>query len=252
MTGAIESTEQAGIPAGMGVMVATCVSTLIVNANTSAVTILLPAICRGRQRSRSARCNGRSRGTRWSAPRSSSRRVRLGDVFGRRKIFVGGLLLFIASCVLIALSDTQTGVILGRCIQGAAGSTILASGLSLLTVASSGAERLGGIALRRGVGGRCRCRPTRGRRCSSTRPAGRGCSGSAPRSQHVDPDHVALDRGVSRPDSVALDRLVRHVLIATILAPLYPRRVEGRRLGLDVTWHPRVPARVGCIGVPSS
>ena len=29
----------------------------------------------------------------------------LGDVFGRRKIFVGGLLLFIASCVLIAFSD---------------------------------------------------------------------------------------------------------------------------------------------------
>ena len=32
-------------------------------------------------------------------------------MFGRRKIFIGGLLLFIASCVLIALSDTQTGVI---------------------------------------------------------------------------------------------------------------------------------------------
>jgi MFS family permease len=39
------------------------------------------------------------------------------------------------------------GVIGGRCIQGAAGCTILASGLSLLTVASSGSERLRAVSL---------------------------------------------------------------------------------------------------------
>ena len=43
MTNALDSTE-VGRPAGTGVLVATCVSTLVVNANTSAVTILLPAI----------------------------------------------------------------------------------------------------------------------------------------------------------------------------------------------------------------
>ena len=32
----------------------------------------------------------------------------LGDVFGRRKVFLGGLLLFIASCVLIALSTARS------------------------------------------------------------------------------------------------------------------------------------------------
>ena len=31
----------------------------------------------------------------------------LGDVFGRRKVFLGGLVLFIASCVLIALSHRR-------------------------------------------------------------------------------------------------------------------------------------------------
>jgi hypothetical protein len=35
-----------GHPAGLGVLLAVCVSALIVNANTSAVTILLPAIMR--------------------------------------------------------------------------------------------------------------------------------------------------------------------------------------------------------------
>ena len=44
MSDAIASTESRGIPAGMGVLAATCISTLVVNANTSAVTILLPAI----------------------------------------------------------------------------------------------------------------------------------------------------------------------------------------------------------------
>ena len=35
---------EAGSSAGLGVLAAACVSALVVNANTSAVTILLPAI----------------------------------------------------------------------------------------------------------------------------------------------------------------------------------------------------------------
>lgn len=146
MSDAIAATQDRGIPAGMGVLAATCISTLVVNANTSAVTILLPAIAEDVNASVST--------LQWAVTGYSLVGAAfivtsgaLGDVFGRRKIFVGGLLLFIASCVLIALSDTQTGVILGRCIQGAAGSTILASGLSLLTVASSGSERLKAVSL---------------------------------------------------------------------------------------------------------
>src|SRR6478609_9711216 len=49
----------------------------------------------------------------------------LGDVFGRRRIFQLGLLLFVASCVMIALADSGGMVIAGRAIQGAAGATIL-------------------------------------------------------------------------------------------------------------------------------
>jgi MFS family permease len=56
-------------------------------------------------------------------------------------------LLFIASCVLIALSDSGAGVIVGRMIQGAAGSTILACGMILLSVASSGAAQMKAITL---------------------------------------------------------------------------------------------------------
>jgi EmrB/QacA subfamily drug resistance transporter len=71
----------------------------------------------------------------------------LGDVFGRKRVFQLGLLLFVASCVLIALSTTGGMVIAGRMIQGAAGSTILACGLSLLSVANSGQAQLRAVSL---------------------------------------------------------------------------------------------------------
>jgi EmrB/QacA subfamily drug resistance transporter len=132
---------EADRPAGAGVLAAACVSTFVVNANTSAVAILLPSISED---------TGSPISTlQWAVTGYSLVGAAfivtsgaLGDVFGRRRTFIGGLLLFVASCVLIALSTSGLGVIAGRAIQGAAGSTIVASGLSVLTVASSGNERL--------------------------------------------------------------------------------------------------------------
>ena len=138
------STDETVAPAPrtpLGVMVAACVSTLIVNANTSAVTILLPAI--------SDDVGTPVSTLQWAVTgyllvgaacivTSGS----LGDVFGRRRVFVGGLVLFIASCGFIALSSSGLAIILGRCIQGASGATLLASGLSLITIASPGEAQL--------------------------------------------------------------------------------------------------------------
>jgi EmrB/QacA subfamily drug resistance transporter len=132
--------------AGLGVLTAACVSALVVNANTSAVTILLPAI--------SSDLNASLSLLQWAVTgymlvgaavivTSGA----LGDVFGRRRIFLAGLVLFVASCVLIALSPTGGFVVAGRMIQGAAGSTILACGMSLLSVASSGAQQMKAITL---------------------------------------------------------------------------------------------------------
>jgi EmrB/QacA subfamily drug resistance transporter len=142
----LDAKASTGKAAGLGVLLAACVSTLVVNANTSAVTILLPAISQD---------TGTSVDTlQWAVTgymlvgaavivTSGA----LGDVFGRRKIFLGGLLLFVASCVLIALSTEGAGVIAGRMIQGAAGSTILACGMSLLSVDSSGAGQMKAITM---------------------------------------------------------------------------------------------------------
>src|SRR4029078_2618531 len=136
---------QTGTRAG-AVLAVTCISTLVVNANTSAVSILLPAISDD---------TGTSVETlQWAVTGYSLVGAAvivtsgsLGDVFGRRRIFQLGLLLFVASCVLIALAGSGGMVIAGRLIQGAAGATILACGLSLLSVANEGSAQLRAFSL---------------------------------------------------------------------------------------------------------
>jgi EmrB/QacA subfamily drug resistance transporter len=135
---------QADVRAAGGVLTAACVSALVVNANTSAVTILLPSI--------SEDVGAPVAELQWAVTGYSLVGAAvivtsgaLGDVLGRRKIFLGGLVLFVASCVLIALSTSAAGVVGGRMIQGASGATILACGMSLLAVASSGSGQMKAI-----------------------------------------------------------------------------------------------------------
>jgi EmrB/QacA subfamily drug resistance transporter len=139
-------TTAAGRSAGLGVLLAACVSALVVNANTSAVTILLPAI--------SDDLGAPITLLQWAVTgymlvgaavivTSGA----LGDILGRRRVFLAGLALFVGSCALIALSRSGGGVIAGRMIQGAAGSTILACGMSLLSVDASGAGQMRAITL---------------------------------------------------------------------------------------------------------
>ena len=139
-------TTDPGTPPGRGILAAACVSTLVVNANTSAVTILLPSI--------SEDVNAPVAELQWAVTGYSLVGAAvivtsgaLGDVLGRRKVFLTGLALFIASCALIALSSSGAGVIAGRMIQGAAGATILACGMSLLSVAASGPAQMKAITL---------------------------------------------------------------------------------------------------------
>jgi EmrB/QacA subfamily drug resistance transporter len=137
---------QADVRAAGGVLTAACVSALVVNANTSAVTILLPSI--------SEDVGAPVAQLQWAVTGYSLVGAAvivtsgaLGDVLGRRKVFLGGLLLFVASCALIALSTSAAGVVGGRMIQGASGATILACGMSLLSIASSGSGQMKAITL---------------------------------------------------------------------------------------------------------
>ena len=132
--------------AGKGVLAAACISALVVNANTSAVTILLPSISKD-VGAPIAQLQWAVTGYSLVGAAVIVTSGALGDVLGRRKVFLGGLVLFVASCVLIALSGGAAGVVGGRMIQGASGATILACGMSLLSVAASGAEQMKAITL---------------------------------------------------------------------------------------------------------
>ena len=214
-----------------GVLVATCLSTLVVNANTSAVSILLPAISED---------TGMSVDTlQWAVTGYSLVGAAvivtsgsLGDVFGRKRVFQLGLLLFVASCVLIALSTTGGVVIAGRFIQGAAGSTILACGLSLLTLANSGqAQTSGGVAVGR-----------RRRRRGGSRPPARWRAGGADRlagpllgrcsgGHRVHHHHRGDRHRVPRPHRSRSIDFAGSVLVALTLAPLILALSKGSDWG---------------------
>jgi EmrB/QacA subfamily drug resistance transporter len=56
---------------------------------------------------------------------------RLGDLFGPRKMLLGGLLLFTAASVLCGLSESQGLLVFSRAIQGLGGAVVSAVGLSM-------------------------------------------------------------------------------------------------------------------------
>src|SRR4051794_23773878 len=135
-----------GRPAPGGVLAAACVSAFVVNANTSAVTILLPSI--------SEDVHAPVAQLQWAVTGYSLVGAAvivtsgaLGDVLGRRKVFLAGLALFIGSCGLIALSAGAAGGGRGRMVPGAPRATILACGMSLLSVSASGSGQMKAITL---------------------------------------------------------------------------------------------------------
>jgi MFS family permease len=100
---------------GAKVLLAACVSALVVNANASAVTILLPAI--------SDHLGTPVDQLQWAVTGYMLVGAAvivtagaLGDILGRRRVFLAGLALFVASCALIALSGSGGGVIAGHMI----------------------------------------------------------------------------------------------------------------------------------------
>lgn len=78
----------------------------------------------------------------------------LGDMFGRRKAFVGGLALFTLSSMLCALSPSLNWLIAARCLQGAGAAIMMPTTLSILTATfPDPRERAQAIGMWAGVSG---------------------------------------------------------------------------------------------------
>lgn len=72
---------------------------------------------------------------------------RLADRFGRRLIFVIGLIVFVVSSVLVAMSDSPVSIIGARALQGVGAAMILPSSLSILNSVFVGKSRAAAFAV---------------------------------------------------------------------------------------------------------
>jgi EmrB/QacA subfamily drug resistance transporter len=66
---------------------------------------------------------------------------RLGNVGGRRRVFVAGLIVFLGASLITALAPSGTVLLLGRLLQGIGGALILPSTLSIVNATFRGRER---------------------------------------------------------------------------------------------------------------
>jgi len=66
---------------------------------------------------------------------------RMADRFGRRLLFVIGVIVFVLASVLVAASDTSTTLIAARALQGIGGAMILPASLSVLNSVFVGKDR---------------------------------------------------------------------------------------------------------------
>ncbi|MGW3658757.1 MFS transporter [Streptomyces sp. NPDC005151] len=78
----------------------------------------------------------------------------LGDIFGRKRIFLGGLVGFLAASVLCAIAPNYEFLLVARVLQGAAGSIMIPVSLALVsTTYPAPAARARAIGIWAGIGG---------------------------------------------------------------------------------------------------
>jgi EmrB/QacA subfamily drug resistance transporter len=77
----------------------------------------------------------------------------LGDRFGRRRMFVAGIALFVAASVACALAGSASSLIAARVVQGAGGALVMPLAMALLSAALLREERAKALGIFSGVTG---------------------------------------------------------------------------------------------------
>jgi EmrB/QacA subfamily drug resistance transporter len=78
---------------------------------------------------------------------------RMGDIFGRRTVFLGGVVAFAVSSAFIGFAPTQTALVIGRAIQGIGAAFMMPGTLSIISDAFPPQERGRAIGTWAGVSG---------------------------------------------------------------------------------------------------
>ena len=76
---------------------------------------------------------------------------RLGDILGRRRVFLAGMAAFASGSVVAALSDSEEVLIAGRVLQGLGGSALLGLSLAIVSTVFPVAERPRALGIWAGV-----------------------------------------------------------------------------------------------------
>ncbi|KPV50658.1 MFS transporter, partial [Kouleothrix aurantiaca] len=77
----------------------------------------------------------------------------LGDRFGRRRMFVAGLLVFIGASALCALASSMEWLIAARALQGAGAALVMPLAVTQLSIAFPAAERGRALGIFSGISG---------------------------------------------------------------------------------------------------
>jgi EmrB/QacA subfamily drug resistance transporter len=72
--------------------------------------------------------------------------ARAGDLLGRRRVFLGGMVVFVLASFLIGIAQTSSWMIAARALQGVGAAVVAPSALSLLTASFEGPERSRAVA----------------------------------------------------------------------------------------------------------
>src|SRR5690606_38913602 len=122
---------RAGTPAGRWVVAATVLGSGVVFLDSTVVTVALPAIGEDLDASLS--------GLQWTVNAylvTLSALLllggNLGDRFGRRRLFVLGLVGFSAASVLCAVAPTSAALVAARALQGVAGAVLVPGSLAVI------------------------------------------------------------------------------------------------------------------------
>ena len=178
---------------------------------------------------------------------------RLGDIYGRRRIFIVGIVGFTLASAACALANSPDLLIAFRVLQGGFGALLIPQGLGIIKTVFPPSE-MGGAFAAFGPGDG----PGRGRRAGA-----RGLAGLRRPARHRLADDLPRQRAAGRaracsarcaffpesrsPEKLRLDPLGVVLISAASLALIYPL-VQGRELGWPIWTFALMAAGVALLG----